>query len=150
MKKTEIKVLGFTTKQQQFALRTQNSSLTVGKRSQLNKELLSLDSEFQLAQLAFDIHEVGSQLGLALNLDLKSIQIEILGEVESFEVPSSEATTVFRKVEVVVKPSTEQSIVKLKEWMDALKKHSEVFVGFHHSVPTVLTLVKEYEVGRVA
>ena len=148
MKSNVVKVLGFTTRETQFAVRTGTSSLTVGVGTAVSKEVGTAE-EYELAKLAANIHAVGNQLGVALGLNLKSIQIEVLGEV-SIQDESVAPAHAFKKVQIVVKPSSEGSIVVLKQWMDELKKRSTVFIDFHAKVPTVLTLVKEYEEVKVA
>lgn len=148
MKSNVVKVLGFTTRETQFAVRTATSSLTVGVGTAVSKEVGTAE-EYELAKLAANIHAVGNQLGVALGLNLKSIQIEVLGEL-SIQDEAVAPAHAFKKVQIVVKPSSEGSIVVLKQWMDELKKRSTVFIDFHAKVPTVLTLVKEYEEVKVA
>lgn len=148
MKSNVVKVLGFTTRETQFAVRTATSSLTVGVGTAVSKEVGTAE-EYELAKLAANIHAVGNQLGVALGLNLKSIQIEVLGEL-SIQDEAVASAHAFKKVQIVVKPSSEGSIVVLKQWMDELKKRSTVFIDFHAKVPTVLTLVKEYEEVKVA
>ncbi len=148
MKNDVVKVLGFTTRDTQFALRTATTSLTIGLLADVSKEVGTAE-EYELAKLAVSIHAVGNQLGLALGLNLKSIQIEVLGELATNEKEVANKQ-IFRKVNIVVKPSSERSIVALKQWMDELKKRSAVFIDFHQKVPTILTLVKEYEQVKVA
>ncbi|SFJ85798.1 hypothetical protein [Myroides guanonis] len=148
MKNDVVKVLGFTTRDTQFALRTATTSLTIGLLADVSKEVGTAE-EYELAKLAVSIHAVGNQLGLALGLNLKSIQIEVLGELATNETEVADKQ-IFKKVDIVVKPSSERSIVALKQWMDELKKRSAVFIDFHQKVPTILTLVKEYEQVKVA
>lgn len=148
MKSNVVKVLGFTTRARDFALRTANTSLTIDLGGEVSKDSVAAE-EYELARLATSIHAVGNELGVVLGLDLKSIQIEVLGELlEKAENEATEKT--FKKVNIVVKPSSERSIIALKEWMDELKKNSAVFIDFHQKVPTILTLVKEYEQVKVA
>lgn len=148
MKSNVVKVLGFTTRARDFALRTANTSLTIDLGGEVSKDSVAAE-EYELARLATSIHAVGNELGVVLGLDLKSIQIEVLGELlEKAENEATEKT--FKKVNIVVKPSSERSIIALREWMDELKKNSTVFIDFHQKVPTVLTLVKEYEQVKVA
>lgn len=148
MKKEVVKVLGFTTKDAQLALRTATSSLTLDLKSEVSKDLGSQE-EYELAKLAASIHTVGNQLGVALGLDLKSIQIEVLGELPE-NPTAAQKNEIFEKVNIVVKPSSKKSIIVLKQWMDELKKRSSVFIDFNQKVPTVLTLIKEYEQVQVA
>lgn len=144
MKKHVVKVLVFSLKKEQLAIKTANSSWIVNNPMELAREIEINSQELLLAKLASSLHTTAQLIGTTLNLDLKSIQIEVLGEVGLTDTQSVTAQS-FTKIDVIVKPTSEASIILLKEWMDAIKIACPVFTNFKSVTPTVLTLVKEYD-----
>lgn len=150
MGKKVVKVLGFSVRERQFAIKTANVSFTVQDGRELVRAVNASSEELLLARLAGSIHTVGNLLGSTLKLDLKSIQIEVSGELHMDLQEEVSGAEQFKRVDVIVKPTTPASIVLLKEWMDAVKQTCPVFSMFQQKTPTVLTLVKEYEQINVA
>ncbi|TDS55888.1 OsmC family protein [Myroides indicus] len=150
MGKKVVKVLGFSARERQFAIKTANVSFTVKDGRELVREVNASSEELLLARLAGSIHSVGNLLGSTLKLDLKSIQIEVSGELDSNLQDEVNGVEKFKRVDIIVKPTTPASIVLLKEWMDAIKSACPIFSMFKEKTPTVLTLVKEYDRVKVA
>ncbi len=150
MGKREVKVLGFTARNRQLALKTTSRSLTLSEDEEVLEDLISSVEELELARLVLSLNKVGNQLGKALDLGLKSIQIEVIGELIGVDQEKETVDFPFKKVAIVVKPNSEESIVALKEWMDELKRRCPIFTSFYQQLPTKLTLVKEYEQIKVA
>ncbi|WP_121967311.1 OsmC family protein [Myroides sp. N17-2] len=144
-----LKVLGFSVRDQQFAVKTANYSFTVKDGRELVRDVNADSGELLLAKLAGSIHAVGSLIGNTLGLNLKSIQVEVSGEIKADDVDKANFYE-FNKVEVVVKPTSEASIVLLKEWIDAVKSACPMFANFNAKTPTIVTLVKEYDQVKVA
>ncbi|ALU25316.1 MULTISPECIES: OsmC family protein [Myroides] len=149
MESKVLKVLGFSVREQQFAVKTANYSFTVKDGRELVRDVNANSAELLLAKLAGSIHAVGKLVGNTLGLDLKSIQIEVSGVIkgEGFEKDSLDH---FNRVDVIVKPTSEASIVLLKEWLDAVKSACPMFANFKEKTPTIVTLVKEYDQVKVA
>ncbi|MEC4113049.1 OsmC family protein [Myroides pelagicus] len=152
MKKDVVKVLGFSARSKQFAVKTANFSFTVNDGRDLVRVEQIDSEELLLAKLAGSIHYIGNLIGNTLNLDLKSIQIEVKGEKKqtvSEEINISDVNQ-FSKIDVIVKPTTPASIILLKEWIDAVKAACPVFTDFKKETKTIVTLVKEYDQFNVA
>ncbi len=149
MKEDVLKVLGFSARSKQFAVKTQSFSLTVEDGKELVSKRNSESQELALAALAGSLHSIGFLIGGTLKLELKSIQIEVQGYISD---PNKTPTSLvdFRKIDVIVKPCSTASIVVLKEWIDAVKVACPVLSEFKTSTPTVITLVKDYEKINVA
>lgn len=149
MKKDVLKVLGFSARSRQFAVKTESFSLTVEDGRELVRRRTKESQELELAALAGSLHSIGFLIGTTLKLDLKSIQIEVQGHIaDPYKTP--ESLEDFKKIDVIIKPSSEASIVVLKEWIDAVKTACPVFSEFRCSTPTVITLVKDYDQVNVA
>ncbi|MDR2222189.1 MAG: osmotically inducible protein OsmC [Flavobacteriaceae bacterium] len=150
MEQRVVKVLGFSARESQFAVKTANFSFTVKDGKELVRDVSANSEELILAKLAGSIHAVGNLLGNTLGLDLKSIQIEVSGVLKGAVVEDAFSVEQFKKIEVIVKPSTPASIIVLKEWIDAVKLACPVFTIFKEKTPTIVTLVKEYDQVNVA
>lgn len=149
MESKVIKVLGFSARSRQFAVKSENFSFTVDDGLELVRADNQESVELQLASLAGSLHSVGYLIGNTLKLDLKSIQIEVKAHVDQRAECYSEIAD-FRKIDVIVKPHSQASIVDLKQWMDAVKVACPVLSEFKSFTPTVITLVKEYEQVNLA
>lgn len=150
MSKKVVKVLGFSVRESQLAIKTANFSFTVRDGRELVRAAQVDSEELLLAKLAGSIHAVGNLVGSTLNVDLKSIQIEVSGVLNEIQQKEELNASAFRQIDVIVKPTSTASIVVLKEWMDAVKSACPVFANFKQQTPTIVTLVKEYDNVNVA
>lgn len=152
MGKKVVKVLGFSAKESQFVVKSKDFSLTLNNEVGFVTSKPSSSVEFLLANLAGSIHAVGKAVAKEQQLNLRSIQLEISGEIEATKLEVSEKRTDvgFKTVHVVIKPTSSASIVALKKWMDSVKKRCPVYANMNKSTAVVLTLVKEYDVVNVA
>ncbi len=150
MSKKVVKVLGFSVRESQLAIKTANFSFTVRDGRELVRAAQVDSEELLLAKLAGSIHAVGNLVGSTLNVDLKSIQIEVSGVLNEIQQKEELNASAFRQIDVIVKPTSTASIVVLKEWMDAVKSACPVFANFKQQTPTIVTLVKEYDHVNVA
>lgn len=150
MSKKVVKVLGFSVRESQLAIKTANFSFTVRDGRELMRAAQVDSEELLLAKLAGSIHAVGNLVGSTLNVDLKSIQIEVSGVLNEIQQKEELNASAFRQIDVIVKPTSTASIVVLKEWMDAVKSACPVFANFKQQTPTIVTLVKEYDHVNVA
>ncbi|MHC5201913.1 OsmC family protein [Myroides sp. LJL119] len=149
MENKVIKVLGFSARKRQFAVKTENFSFTVDDGLELVRGKNKESKELLLASLAGSLHSIGYLIGNTLNLDLKSIQIEVKAHLDEKQADSVHLKN-FKKVDVIIKPTSPASIVILKEWIDAVKVACPVFSEFKSTTPTIITLVKEYEQVNLA
>lgn len=150
MKTRVVKVLGFSGRERQFAVKTESQSFTVKDGKELVRDQSANSEELILAKLAGSIHSVGNLLGNTLKLDLKSIQIEVSGVLHNINKEGDEVLEQFKRIDVIVKPTTLASIIVLKEWMDAVKLACPVLQVLKDKTPTIVTLVKDYEDIKVA
>ncbi len=152
MGKKLVKVLGFSAKESQFVVKSKDFSLTLNNEVGFVTSKPSSSVEFLLANLAGSIHAVGKAVAKEQQLNLRSIQLEISGEIEATKLEATAKITDvgFKTVHVVIKPTSSASIVALKKWMDSVKKRCPVYANMNKSTAVILTLVKEYDVVNVA
>lgn len=152
MSKKVVKVLGFSAKESQFVVKSKDFSLTLNNEVGFVTSKPSSSVEFLLASLAGSIHAVGKAVAKEQELNLKSIQLEISGEIEVVKSDSAveKSNKGFKTVHVVIKPTSSASIVALKQWMDSVKRRCPVYATMNKSAAVILTLVKEYDEVKVA
>ncbi len=152
MSKKVVKVLGFSAKESQFVVKSKDFSLTLNNEVGFVTSKPSSSVEFLLASLAGSIHAVGKAVAKEQELNLKSIQLEISGEIEVLKSDSAiqKSNKGFKTVHVVIKPTSSASIVALKKWMDSVKSRCPVYANMNKSAAVILTLVKEYDEVKVA
>lgn len=152
MGKKLVKVLGFSAKESQFVVKSKDFSLTLNNEVGFVTSKPSSSVEFLLANLAGSIHAVGKAVAKEQQLNLRSIQLEISGEIEASKWETSEkrGDVGFKTIHVVIKPTSSASIVALKKWMDSVKNRCPVYANMNKSTAVILTLVKEYDVVNVA
>lgn len=148
-----ISVLGFSNKDSQFVVKSKELSIKinnqiVGNESQEGNGPL----EFLLAGIAGAINAVGKIVAQEQQFDLQSIQIEISGVIESKKTDGhkTRSRAGFKSIDVVVKPSTNASLTEIKTWMDEVKARCPIYDNLTNTTPVVMTVVKDYNVSKVA
>ncbi len=150
MGKKVVKVLGFSVREKQLAIKTANLSFTVKDGKELVREANVDSEELLLARLAGSIHATGNLIGSTLNVDLKSIQIEVSGILDDKIQEVVTQAGMFKQIDIIVKPTSNASILELKEWIDAVKVACPVFTNYKTQTSTIVTLIKEYDHVKVA
>lgn len=150
MSKKVVKVLGFSVREKQLAIKTANLSFTVKDGKELVREANADSEELLLARLAGSIHATGNLIGSTLNVELKSIQIEVSGTLNEEVQEGNAQAGIFKQIDVIVKPTSTASIIKLKEWIDAVKVACPVFANYKNQTSTIITLIKDYDHENIA
>ncbi len=150
MGKKVVKVLGFSVREKQLAIKTANLSFTVKDGKELVRNANVDSEELLLARLAGSIHATGNLIGTTLNVDLKSIQIEVSGILDDKINVEVAQAGMFKQIDIIVKPTSNASIIELKEWIDAVKVACPVFTNYKNQTSTIVTLIKEYDHVNVA
>lgn len=152
MSRQVVNVLGFSSNENQFVVKSQNFSVKI------NNQIVNAESEhpspieYLLSGIAGSINATGQIVAKELNMDLKSIQIEISGEIESkkFEGEKTRSRAGLRAIEVVIKPTSNASIPTLKLWMDTVKERCPIYDNLINNTPVSISLVKDYFQQNVA
>lgn len=148
-----ISVLGFSNKDAQFVVKSKELSIKINNQivgneaSEGNGPL-----EFLLAGIAGAINAVGKIVAQEQQFDLQSIQVEITGVIESKKTDGikTRARAGFKSIDVVIKPSTKASLTEIKAWMDEVKVRCPIYDNLTNATPVVMTVVKDYNVPKVA
>lgn len=148
-----ISVLGFSSNDAQFVVKSKELSIKI------NNQIVSDESadgngplEFLLAGIAGAINAVGKIIAREQNFDLQSIQVEITGVIESKKSDGikTRSRAGFKSIDVIIKPSTNASLTEIKSWMDEVKARCPIYDNLTNATPVVMTVVKDYNVSKVA
>jgi len=146
-----VNVLGFVENSEQFVVKTQNFKVRISNNVVLGDQNGPSPVEFLLAGLAGSINAVGHIVARELKLELKALQVEISGELETSKIAGIETNSRpgLKCIEVVVKPTTDASLVVLKQWIDIVKERCPLRDSLLNTSAVLLTLVKEYNQSEV-
>lgn len=148
-----ISVLGFSNSDAQFVVKSKELNIKI------NNQIVSDETadgngplEFLLAGIAGAINAVGKIIAREQNFDLQSIQIEITGVIESKKSDGikTRSRAGFKSIDVIIKPSTNASLTEIKSWMDEVKARCPIYDNLTNTTPVVMTVVKDYNVSKVA
>jgi len=89
---------------------------------------------------------VGRQVADDLDMDLKSIQIEIKGNINTAKIQGFNVKdrSGFETIDLVVKPVTTADLSTLKFWMDEIKERCPIYDNLLNSTPINLVVTKDY------
>ena len=142
-----VNITGYARNNEQFVVKAENFDVRISK----NQNHPELDApspiEYILAGYAGCIHAVGTLVAKELNLDLKSLKIEISGEinVDKFLGNPTADRAGFKSIEVLVKPTAEATTVELQNWLKIVESRCPVYDNLINPTPIQVSLVNEFE-----
>ena len=147
MSNKTVSVTGISESNSQFSVSTSGSSLTINNAISIGSGKVPSPTDYLLAGFAGSINAVGLIVAEELGIELKSIQVDIVGELETKKVEGipTRSRAGFRKIEVIVKPTSDAPLTLLKQWIDAVKERCPLRDNLINSTPVLLTLLKEYK-----
>ncbi|UUC46815.1 OsmC family protein [Flavobacterium cerinum] len=147
-----VNVLGFVENNDQFVVKTENFKVRISNNVVLGDQNGPSPVEFLLAGFAGSINAVGHIVARELKLDLKALQVEISGELETSKIAGMDTNSRpgLKCIEVVVKPTTDAPLVLLKQWIDTVKDRCPLRDSLLNTSSVLLTLVKEYNQSQVS
>lgn len=144
----KITVNGYLNRDNQFEVKAQNFALRLG----LNEFNPSFHGpsplEYLLTGYAGCIVAVGRLVAKEQKIVLDNLEVEVSGELslDKYQGIESNDRAGFTSFEVVVKPNTNASIDKLKNWISVLESRCPVHDNLFNKTPIHLSLFKEYKV----
>ena len=142
-----VNITGYARNNEQFVVKAENFDVRISK----NQNHPELDApspiEYILAGYAGCIHAVGILVAKELNLDLKSLKIEISGEinVDKFLGNPTADRAGFKSIEVLVKPTAEATSEELQNWLKIVESRCPVYDNLINPTPIQVSLVNEFE-----
>ena len=142
----QVKIVGYAHSDEQFIVNANNFKVRISKNSCPELEGPS-PLEYVLAGYAGCINAVGKLVAKELNLDLKSLQVEIEAtlSLDKFQGKESNNRAGFQVVDVVVKPTSDASHEDLQKWISIVKNRCPIHDNLVNPTPIHLNLVRQYE-----
>lgn len=139
----QISLLSFTS-QNQLNIRSNEIQITIDQNDTRKNSFVHL--EYLLAGFAACINAMGHQVAYELGMELKSIQIEITGKINTARTDgySVKDRSGFENISLVLKPVTSADLSTLKFWMDEIKERCPVYDNLLNSTPVELVVTKDY------
>lgn len=143
MNTNSINVLGYTGNNSQFVVKTLNANLRISE----NTKYPELDGpnpyEYILAGFAGCINALGQLVAAEQGINLKSLQIEITGNL-NLPKPSGEERPGFNNIEIGLKPASNASLEALQKWLLEVQRRSPVYDNLVNNTPVDVVLYKEF------
>jgi len=145
MSVVNIKVSGNSKPNEQLVVKAQGFEIRVGE-NQNNPELEGpCPVEYILAGYAGCLNIVGGIVAKELNIEIKSLNIEILGalDVDKYLGASTKERAGFQAIEVLVKPISDASSEEIEKWIEIVESRCPVQDNLFNPTPISLKLVQE-------
>lgn len=147
MSSKTVVITGFSGNDNQFLVKTGNSDVNITNSVSGDSAEGPSPTDYLLAGFAGSINAVGLLVAKELGIKLQSVQVEIVGELQTKKANGiqTRSRAGFRKIEVIVKPTSDASLPLLKQWMDEVKERCPLRDNLINTTPVTLTLLKEYK-----
>jgi len=145
MSVVNIKVSGNSKPNEQLVVKAQGFEIRVGE-NQNNPELEGpCPVEYILAGYAGCLNIVGGIVAKELNIEIKSLKIEISGalDVDKYLGASTKERAGFQAIEVLVKPISDASGEEIEKWIGIVESRCPVQDNLFNPTPISLKLVQE-------
>ena len=145
MSVVNIKVSGNSKPNEQLVVKAQGFEIRVGE-NQNNPELEGpCPVEYILAGYAGCLNIVGGIVAKELNIEIKSLKIEISGalDVDKYLGASTKERAGFQAIEVLVKPISDASSEEIEKWIGIVESRCPVQDNLFNPTPITLKLVQE-------
>ena len=142
-----VNVVGSAKSNEQFIVKTQNSNIRIGDNPNQSELNAPSPIEYILSGLAGCIHAVGTLVAKELNIDLKSLQVKISGDlnVDRFLGNPTSDRAGYQSIEVIIKPVADVSDETLQNWLDIVESRCPVSDNLLNPTPVKLKLVTALE-----
>jgi len=145
MSVVNIKVSGNSKPNEQLVVKAQGFEIRVGE-NQNNPELEGpCPVEYILAGYAGCLNIVGGIVAKELNIEIKSLNIEILGalDVDKYLGASTKERAGFQAIEVIVKPISDASSEEIEKWIEIVESRCPVQDNLFNPTPISLKLEQD-------
>lgn len=143
MNTNSINVLGYTGNNSQFVVKTLNANLRISENTKYPELEGPNPYEYILAGFAGCINALGQLVAAEQGINLKSLQIEITGNLNLPE-PSGEERPGFNNIEIGLKPASSASLEALQKWMLEVQRRSPVYDNLVNNTSVDVVLYKEF------
>lgn len=138
-----INVLGYSGNNSQFVVKTLNANLRISENTKYPELEGPNPYEYILAGFAGCINALGQQVAAELGITLKSLQIEITGNLNQPN-NNGKGRPGFNNIEITLKPAAATTLEALQGWLKEVQRRSPVYDNLVNNTPVDVTLFKEY------
>lgn len=144
MKLQSINVLGYSSNNSQFVVKTLNADLRISQ-NQNTAPRVPNPYEYILAGFAGCLNSIGQLVAAEQGLALKSLQIEITANLNLPDVAQPANTRPgFDRIEIALKPSSSATLAALQKWLAEVQRRSPVYDSLVNNTPVDVVLFKDY------
>ena len=140
-----VNIKGYAVYNEQFVVKTENFDVRISTNPN-NPELDAPSPiEYILSGYAGCINAVGTLIAKELNLNLKSLIVEISGEIniDKFLGKHTTERAGFKSIEVSVKPNAEASTEELQNWLSIVESRCPVYDNLVNPTPIQVRLMPQ-------
>ena len=141
MKTNSVNVLGYTGNNSQFVVKTLNANLRISQNQKYPELEGPNPYEYLLAGFAGCINALGQQVAAELGMPLRSLQVEITGEVELL---AEGRRAGFSNIAIILRPSATANPELLFTWLEEVRKRSPAYNSLVNATPVDLLLYKAF------
>jgi uncharacterized OsmC-like protein len=142
-----VNISGSSKINEQFVVTSDSHEIKIGaNRSNSNLNAPS-PIAYLLAGYAGCINAIGTLVATELNLNLKSLKVDIKGEinVDKFLGKVTTERAGFNSIEVFIKPDIDATADELKNWLNLVEQRCPVGDNLIYTTPVYLNLVSKFE-----
>ncbi|PZR21638.1 MAG: osmotically inducible protein C [Flavobacterium psychrophilum] len=143
MNANSINVLGYSGNNSQFVVKTLNANLRISENAKYPELEGPNPYEYILAGFAGCINALGQQVASEQGITLKSLQIEITGNLNQPKTNGKNRPG-FNNIEITLKPAAVTTLEALQDWLKEVQRRSPVYDNLVNNTPVDVTLFKEY------
>ena len=152
MSNKTVAIKGVSGNDNQFLVETNGFNVNISNSVSTGSGEGPSPTDYLLAGFAGSINAVGLIVAKELGIELQSVHVEIIGELETKKAQGlqTRSRAGFRKIDVIVKPISNAPLGLLKLWIDEVKERCPLRDNLINSTPVLLTLFKEYNQEETA
>jgi len=152
MSNKTVAIKGVSGNGNQFLVETNGFNVNISNSVSTGSGEGPSPTDYLLAGFAGSINAVGLIVAKELGIELQSVHVEIIGELETKKAQGlqTRSRAGFRKIDVIVKPISNAPLGLLKLWIDEVKERCPLRDNLINSTPVLLTLFKDYNQEETA
>lgn len=141
-----VNITGHVNKGEQFVVKTSQFDIRFGKHKNQSELDAPSPIEYVLAGYAGCINTVGTLVANELNIDLKSLHVDISAtmDIDKYQGKPTSARAGFNQIEVIVKPEANATIEELNNWLEIVESRCPVYDNLLNTTP-IVSWVSELE-----
>ena len=146
-----VNITGSSKNNEQFVVNIDNYEIKIGANSKNSSLNAPSPIAYILAGYAGCINAIGTLVAKELNLELKSLNVEIKGEINTDKFlgkPTSERAG-FSKIEIFLSADINGNSDDIKNWINSLESRCPVDDNLKNETPIILNLVQKLEPQEV-